>query len=249
MTSGGIASPTRPLSGWRVLVPRPCGAAAPAAAELRSVDAVPVCVPLIRIRPPADGGSALRAAAAEVHTYDWVIATSAPGADRLLAEVGDPSRLRAVAAIGPATAGRFASAGRAVDLLARRYVAEGLLEEFADILPARALLARAAQAREVLPAGLRDLGWEVDVVAAYRTERVRLSEAEKLAVLACDALLFTSPSVVQSYCEQLPPPRGLVASIGPVTSAAARERSLRVDVEAAEYTISGLITELEEHLG
>ena len=206
-----------------------------------------MCTPLIRICPPSDAGEALRTAAAKIRSYDWVIVTSVPGADRLLEVVGDPSRLRAVAAIGPATARRFTDVGKAVDLLPKRYVAEGLLEEFVGVPPARALLARSAEAREALPVGLGALGWEVDVVAAYRTERVRLSKAEKSAVLACDAVLLTSPSVVHSYCEQLPPPRGLVASIGPITSAAAHECGLPVDVEASDHTFSGLLVALEAH--
>ena len=229
------------------MLPRPCGAATLSAAEVLKVGATPVCTPLIRICPPSDAGEALRTAAAKIRSYDWVIVTSVAGADRLLEVVGDPSRLRAVAAIGPATERRFTDAGKAVDLLPKRYVAEGLLEEFVGVPSARALLARSAEAREALPVGLRALGWEVDVVAAYRTERVRLSKAERSAVLACDAVLLTSSSVVSSYCEQLPPPRGLVASIGPITSAAARERGLQVDVEASDYTISGLLAALEAH--
>ena len=231
-----------------MLVPRPEGSATFAVETLRLAGATPVCVPLIRFRPPTDGGAALYAAAARVEGYDWVIATSAQGAERLLAAVRDPARLRSVAAIGPATAARFAAAGKEVDLLPKCYLAEGLLEEFGSVDLGRALLARAAGAREVLPAGLSAAGWEVDVVEAYRTEQVRLSEAERSAVLSCDAVLFTSPSVVNSYCEQLPPPKGLVTCIGPITAVAAQKRGLRVDVEAAEYTVSGLITALRRRL-
>lgn len=238
----------QPLASWRVLVPRPEESSAFAVETLRLAGATPVCVPLIRFRPPTDGGAALAAAAARVEGYDWVIATSAQGAERLLAAVRDPTRLRSVAAIGPATAARFAAVGKEVDLLPECYLAEGLLTELGGVNPGRALLARAAEAREVLPAGLSAAGWKVDVVEAYRTEPLRLSEAERSAALSCDALLFTSPSVVNSYCEQLPPPKGLVTCIGPITASAAQRRGLRVDVEAAEYTVPGLITALHRRL-
>ena len=238
----------QPLGAWRVLVPRPEESATFAIEALRLAGAIPVSVPLIRFRPPTDGGAALDAAGAKVEGYDWVIATSAQGAERLLTAVRDPTRLRSVAAIGPATAACFAAAGKEVDLLPKCYLAEGLLEEFRGVYPGRALLARAAAAREVLPAGLSAAGWKVDVVEAYRTEQVRLSEAERSAVLSCDAMLFTSPSVVNSYCAQLPPPKGLVTCIGPITASAAQRRGLRVDVEASEYTVSGLITALRRHL-
>ncbi len=238
----------QPLAGWKVLVPRPAESAFAAAKALRAAGAEPVCVPLIRICPPDDEGAALRAATARVEEYDWVIATSAPGAKRLLRVLGDAARLRSVAAIGPATASCFAAAGRTVDLIPERFVAEGLLEALAGTLPAKALLARAAEARDVLPEGLRAAGWDVEVVAAYQVERVALGLSERAAVESCDALLFTSPSVVNSYCEQLPAPKGVVACIGPITAAAARGRGMRVDVEASDYTIPGLIGALTAYI-
>jgi uroporphyrinogen-III synthase len=113
----------------------------------------------------------------------------------------------------------------------------------------RVLLARAEQARDVLPAGLSERGYEVDVLAVYRTvtaspdpaavERVRRGEV--------DALTFTSSSTVTNLCDLLgavPAPQPLVASIGPVTSKTAMERGLRVDVEASEHTIDGLVDAL-----
>ena len=94
----------------------------------------------------------------------------------------------------------------------------------------------------MLPAGLSERGYAVDVLAVYRTvtatpdppvlERVRRGDV--------DALTFTSSSTVTNLCDLLgavPSPQPLVASIGPVTSKTALERGLRVDVEAGEHTL------------
>jgi uroporphyrinogen-III synthase len=135
-------------------------------------------------------------------------------------------------------------------------VAESLLEAFPPP-PAdgeRVLLARAEHARDVLPAGLSERGYAVDVLAVYRTvtatpdadvlDRVRRGEV--------DVLTFTSSSTVTNLCDLLgdaPEPQPIVASIGPVTSKTALERGLRVDVEASEHTIDGLVDALLSALG
>jgi uroporphyrinogen III methyltransferase/synthase len=174
--------------------------------------------------------------------------------DRGLAPAGLDARALAglrLAAIGPGTAAALAERGLRTDLLPERFVAESLLDAFPA--PAagaeRVLLARAEKARDVLPAGLSERGYAVDVLAVYRTvtatadadvlERVRRGDV--------DALTFTSSSTVTNLCDMLgdvPLPQPLVASIGPVTSKTALERGLRVDVEASEHTIQGLVDAL-----
>ena len=247
-----------PLSGRRVLVVRPVAQGAASAEILRAAGAEPVLVPLIELRPPDDGGAALEDAARRLGEYRWLICTSANGVDRLLEALGDaapPPGLR-VAAIGPATAAALAAGGMTVALVPERYVAESLLEAFPS--PAvtasgegaggsgRILLARAAVARDVLPDGLRAMGWSVDVVAAYRAEPRTLDAGERAAAATCDTVVFTSPSVVEAFCDQprpLPVP-STVAAIGPVTAAAARRRGLPVHVEAAEHTVAGIVAAL-----
>lgn len=250
-----------PLSGRRVLVVRPAAQGAASAAILRAAGAEPVLVPLIELRPPDDGGAALADAARRLGEYRWLICTSANGADRLLEALGDaapPPGLR-VAAIGPATAEALAAGGMTVSLVPEQYVAESLLEAFpAAAVTAtrgraggagRILLVRAAVARDVLPDGLRAMGWSVDVVAAYRAEPRTLDAGEHAAAATCDTVVFTSPSVVDAFCDQpepLPVPE-TVAAIGPVTAAAARRRNLTVHVEAGEHTIEGLVAALAAH--
>ena len=117
------------------------------------------------------------------------------------------------------------------------------------------LLARAAAARDVLPAGLGRKGYEVELLAVYRTEPAP-ADPDALARLRArgvDAITFTSSSTVDNFCDAvgapLPDPQPSVVSIGPVTSETARARGLCVDVEADPHTIDGLVEALVRKLG
>ena len=138
--------------------------------------------------------------------------------------------------------------GVRADLVPERFVAESLLEAFPGpgAPGARVLLARAEVARDVLPEGLAERGYDVDVLAVYRTVPAAPDPADLARVRGgeVDAITFTSSSTVTNFCDlvgALPDPQPLVVSIGPVTSATARERGLRVDVEADPHTIDGLV--------
>jgi uroporphyrinogen-III synthase len=111
------------------------------------------------------------------------------------------------------------------------------------------LLARAEQARDVLPEGLEARGYAVDVLAVYRTVRAvpTPDELERVRAGAVDAITFTSSSTVSGFCDvvgPLPDPQPRVVSIGPVTSRSAVERGLRVDFEADPHSIDGLVDAL-----
>lgn len=190
----------------------------------------------------------------------WIVLTSANGVaalfDQGLAPRGLDARALAgcrVAAIGPGTAAALAERGVRADLIPDRFVAESLLDAFP---PAgngqRVLLARAEQARDVLVDGLTTRGYTVDVLPLYRTVPAAPDPDAVARVRAgdVDAITFTSSSTVTNFCD-LVGPLGrppLVVSIGPVTSATARERGLRVDAEAAEHTIDGLVAALRDTL-
>lgn len=244
----------RPLFGRKVLVTRTRAQASQLAAELRAAGADPIEVPVIDVVDPVDGGAALRAAAGSLGRYAWVVVTSPNGAERLLAavaDVGGDARSFApasVAAIGPGTASALAAGGIVADLVPDRFVAEGLLEAFPAPGPGggRVLLARAAVARDVLPDGLRAAGWDVDVVDAYRTVPATVTDDQRALVAGADAVTFASSSTVEHFLaafgpEAVPP---VVACIGPVTAATARQRGLTVTVEAPVHTIPGLVEAL-----
>jgi uroporphyrinogen-III synthase len=207
---------------------------------------------VIRVVDASDDGAALRAAASRVHEYDWVVLTSANGAERLCRELRDARAFGTarVAAIGPGTSTALRRWGVAADLLPKRFVAESMVEAF-PWGTGRVLLARAAVARDTLPDGLRAKGWTVDVVEAYRTARPPVTEAMRVAARSADAVTFTSSSTVTNYLEAVGVDAvpAVVACIGPVTAETARRRGLRVDVEAVEHTVGGLVDALVAHLG
>ena len=246
----------RPLFGKRIIVTRARPQASGLVERLHELGAATVELPVIEIGEPADGGTALRAAAGRVADYDWVAFTSANAVGRFFAalgEVGADTRAlggRRVAAIGPGTAEALAAAGVRADLVPDRFVAESLLEAFPDG-PGRVLLPRAAIARDALPAGLTERGWTVDVVEAYRTAVGRPAPEALAAAGSAHAVTFTSSSTVTNYLAvagDVPVPP-VVACIGPITADTARAAGLSVDVVAAEHTIEGLVSALIEKFG
>ena len=169
-----------------------------------------------------------------------------------MAEQGRDARALAnatVAAIGPGTAASLAEHGVIADVVPQRFVAEALVEALADVEVEgkQVLVARAAEARDVLPEALRERGAEVDVVALYETVREQPDEDAVAAAQDADYVTFTSSSTVRNLVEALGnrfPAGARVVSIGPVTSETARELGLRVDVEAERHDVDGLLAAL-----
>ena len=188
----------RPLFGTTAVVTRAGTQAPELSGRLRAVGAGVVEVPTIRIEDPDDGGDALRGALGRVDEYDWVVVTSPNGARRLCAQLRDGRDLAGVriAAVGPGTAAVLAEHHLVADLVPPRAVSESLLESFPDPprAGARVLLARAAVARDVLPDGLRERGWQVDVVDAYRTVPAELDDHDRTLVEDADVITFASAS-------------------------------------------------------
>jgi uroporphyrinogen III methyltransferase/synthase len=238
--------PPAPLAGRRVAVTRARAQASGLAARLRGLGADVVEAPAIKI-VPLDGP------APDLGGYDLICVTSPNGVRLLfarLARAGLDARAFAsarVAAIGPGTAAALSEHGISADVVPDRFVAEGLIEALAGIEIGRVLVARAAQARDVLPDALRARGAEVDVLALYETVAEPLSEAQLAAVGGADYVTFTSSSTVRFFldaaAERLSERTRLV-SIGPVTSAALRERGVGPDVEAARHDIDGVVEAL-----
>jgi len=241
---------SRPLFGQTVIVTRPRHQASVLARKLRDAGAQALEVATIDIVDPADGGAALRDTAARVHEFDWVVVTSPNGAARFCDVLRDGRDLAGVklAAIGTGTADALAARNLVADLVPERFVAESLLEAFPlpPVGGGRVLLPRAAVARELLPDGLRSLGWTVEVVDAYRTVPAEVSDDSRQAVRGADIVTFTSASSVERFLDAhgidaVPP---VVACIGPVTADTARHLGLRVDVVAEVHTIDGLVDAL-----
>ncbi len=161
-----------------------------------------------------------------------------------------------IACIGPGTARELAAHGIVADLVPPRFVAESLLDAFPrpDAAGLHVLLARAETARDVLPDGLRAAGYDVDVVAVYRTVPAAPAAADLEAVRAgrVDAVTFTSSSTVDHFCDLVGTfdSSGVaIISIGPITSDTAVARGLRVDAEADPHDIDGLVAAVLQVLG
>jgi uroporphyrinogen III methyltransferase / synthase len=244
----------RPLHGRRVVVTRARAQASGLAATLRSLGAEVVELPAIRIEPQIDREE-VRKVAGGLGAYELICITSPNGA-RLLFEAMEAAGLDAralagvtVAAIGPGTARALAERGVLADVVPERFVAEGLLEALEDeeVAGARVLVARAAEARDVLPDALRERGAEVKVLALYETVREQPGEEDIEAAQSADYVTFTSSSTVTNLIEALGerfPKSARVVSIGPITSGTAREAGLEVAVEAERHDVDGLLAAL-----
>jgi uroporphyrinogen III methyltransferase / synthase len=230
----------RPLHGRTVAVTRARAQASALAARLRTLGAAVVEAPAIRIAP-------LDAPLPPLTQYDLVCVTSPNGAGLLLDRLRDARELAGitVAAIGPGTAQTLRERGVEPDVVPERAVAEGLVEALREVPARRALIARAAEGRDMLPDALRERGVEVDLVALYETLPERLEPATRDAAAAADDLLFASASGVRFYVAAgglLEGPR--LVSIGPATSAELRAHGAEPDVEADPHTPDGLIDAL-----
>ncbi len=236
----------RPLSGVTVAVTRAREQASGLGARLRSLGARVIEAPAIRIVP-------LDVSLPDLRAYDLICLSSPNGVELLFARMADrglDARALAgatVAAIGPGTAGALRAHGIVADVVPERFVAEGLVEALVQRPVTRALVARAAEARDVLPEALRERGAEVDVLALYETVADELSDAQLEQVRGADYVTFTSSSTVRYLVGSLGAEAALTGrliSIGPVTSQALRDHGLEADVEAARHDIEGLIEAL-----
>jgi len=236
-----------PLFGRTVVVTRAREQASELRSRLEAMGAAVIELPAITIVP-------VDFLLPDLATFSWVVFTSVNGVEaffeRGLHPRGRDARALApvkIAAIGTGTAQALAQRGVHPDLVPGRFVAEALLDEFPPGT-GRVLLARAEVARDVLPKGLAEKGYEVEVLTVYRTATAEPDPAALAQLRAgVDAITFTSSSTVTNFCDaagQLPDPQPVVVSIGPVTSATARARGLRVDAEADPHTIEGLLTAL-----
>jgi uroporphyrinogen III methyltransferase/synthase len=241
-----------PLFGQSIVVTRAREQAAALLTPLRQLGAQAIELPTIEIQPAGDYGP-LDRALAQLESYAWLIFTSANGVrcflDRLDASPFDLRAVRGrICAIGPATRDALERFHIKVDVVAEQYVAEGLLRALSgyNLAGTRILIARAAVARDVLPNELIRRGAAVDVVEAYRTVPPSdlCQRATEILGHQPTWITFTSSSTVENLiaavgAEAL---RGLrIASIGPVTTATLRRHGIADIVEAAVYTVDGLV--------
>jgi uroporphyrinogen-III synthase len=232
------------LTGRKVVVTRAAEQADDLADLLHAVGAVPVVVPLIEI--VAEPFGAARLAALAPDCFDWLVVTSPNGAQAYLAAHGAaPGR---IAAVGAATGAVLAAAGLHPTLVPAVQRAAGVVAEF----PAgdgRVLLVQAVDAEDTLATGLAEKGWQVTVVAPYRSRAVQPTAGQQLRALSADAVLFASGSAARAWVavfgDASPP---IVVAIGPRTAAAVAEAGLKVSLIAADHSLLAMVSTLERHL-
>jgi uroporphyrinogen III methyltransferase/synthase len=256
---------TKPLFGWRVLVPRTKEQAEGVSDLLRARGAVPEQVPTIAVEPPRTPQQMERAVKGLVTgRYQWIAFTSVNAVRAIrekFEEYGLDARAFAgvkVAAVGEQTAKALREFGIMPDLVpSGEQSAEGLADDwpaYDDVLDPinRVLLPRADIATEALVARLTDLGWEAEDVTAYRTVRAAPPPApvrEAIKGGGFDAVLFTSSSTVRNLIGIAGKPHAVtvIAVIGPQTAKTAAEFGLRVDVMAPTPSVTELVEALAAH--
>ncbi|MFE7393483.1 uroporphyrinogen-III synthase [Streptomyces sp. NPDC057582] len=255
---------SKPLFGWKVLVPRTKEQAASLSDQLRSYGAVPHEVPTIAVEPPRTPQQMERAVKGLVTgRYEWIAFTSVNAVKAVrekFEEYGLDARAFAgikVAAVGEQTAAALIDFGVKPDLVpSGEQSAAGLLEDWPPYDPVfdpidRVFLPRADIATETLVAGLIELGWEVDDVTAYRTVRASPPPSDTREAIkggGFDAVLFTSSSTVRNLVGIAGKPHNVtvIACIGPATAKTAEEHGLRVDVLSPEPSVHKLAEALAE---
>jgi len=254
----------RPLFGKRVLVTRSRTQASRLGALLEEAGAQPVELPTIEIGPLDDYAQFDRALA-RISDYQWIIFASANAVDAVFQRLetqGKDARSFGpanVGAIGPATAAALAARGIKAEFVPSRPVSEAVLDELSgrNWKDVSVLLPAADIGRDELEKGLAEWGAKVERLAAYKNVPVADAGQRARAAFAdgVDVVTFTSSSTVRNLVEMLGGDRAsraaldasFIACIGPVTAGAARELGLRVDLEAEEHTVDGLVDALTRH--
>ncbi|MFH1964339.1 MAG: uroporphyrinogen-III synthase [Acidobacteriota bacterium] len=251
----------KPLENRTIVITRAAAQADEFAEMLLNLGARPVSIPVIEICPldTPEIHRSLR----EVDNYSWIIFTSINGAEIFLGKLRDvmnPGDLRPrVCSIGPGTSRQIERMGFPVHMVPKIYQAEGILEEFSEIMSGMAdalsvLIPRASHAREILPETLKKMGITVKVVPVYRTAFPSGCVTELQALLSSsspDMITFTSSSTVTNFIKMAGETFDLhsykYAAIGPVTSATAAKAGLEITVNSGESTLESLTEAIAEY--
>ena len=256
---------SRALYGWRVLIPQTRDSSDEMLDLLRQHGAIPQRVPTVAVEPPRTPAQMERAVKGLVDgRYQWVVFTSTNSVRAVwekFCEFGLDARAFAgvkIACVDSATEQALRALGLRCELVsAHEGSCVGLLEDFPDFDDVldpvdRVLLPRADIATETLAEGLRERGWEIDDVTAYRTVRAAPPAApirEAIKTGGFDAVCFTSASTVRNLVgiAGKPHTRSIVACLGPKTAETAHEFGLRVDVRPEVAELDALVGALADH--
>jgi len=259
----------QPLAGRTIVITRAANQADDFAAELQQYSANVIVCPTIEICP-LENYDRLDEAIAHLYGYDWIIFTSVNGVDYFFKRLATANRAVSeldelkVCAIGEATAEHLRELHVHVDVIPEEFKAEGVfkaLESFVGGKPAlqnlNVLIPRASVARDYLPKALEEAGARVDVVPAYRTALPADIDRGRVAAMlsgSADCIAFTSSSTVKNLgllfdTQDLSGALAgvVIACIGDVTAATAREFGLQVGIQPRQFTILALARAIAEY--
>ncbi len=255
-----------PLAGRRIVITRPRDQAAGWRTQVEALGASVLELPLIQVTKDYDK-QVLVEVFAEIGQYEWLVFTSANGARFFFEEFRrgfDDIRalgLAQIAVVGEATAEVVRAQHLRVELQPQKASAEELarmLMERESLDSAKVLVITGNLNRDTLVDLLGDARAIVDRLPLYRTEETNLASdpiAGDFRQHGADAILFASPSAVQSFFDQAAAlklaaraRRPLSGSIGATTTAAMRQLGLPVDFEAAAPNLEALAAGLLQAL-
>ncbi len=253
-----------PLAGKTILVTRSAGQSHEFSDRLQQEGATVIEMPTLEIVPPASW-AALDRAIANLSDFDWLILTSANGAEyffaRLFAQIKDVAALTGIkiAVVGKKTAQSLERQGIHPDFIPPNFVADSLVAHFPESLAGKKVLFPRVETggREVLVKEFLAQGAAVVEVAAYQSQcppAIAPAVRNALQQKQVDVITFASSKTVQHFCQLIDAAGGIsldgvcIVSIGPQTSKTCQELIGRVDVEAQEYTMDGLLRSLKEFI-
>ena len=245
---------TKILFGKKILVTRARTQASKLSKALKNLGAQVVECPTIKIVAPSDNFAAIDAAIEKIRDFDWIIFTSANGVEKFFERLRiyglDARALNKIAAIGSATAEKLSSFGIIADVVPKDFIAESLADALKNFVDGKKiLLARAEEARDILPESLKNFGAEVIVAPAYKT----VSEVSaQIDFDSIDLITFTSSSTVKNFVaahgvaalKKIPS-----AAIGSITAQTLKNFGVTPAVVAKKFTIEGLVEAIKKFYG
>ncbi len=251
----------QPLFSKTIVITRDAEGNAELADKIVDKMGLAIELPVTKLKPLTDSTAFLKTLS-EIKSYDWVIFTSATGVEQVfdvLSKLNKDARVfgsAKIAAIGTATASKLAKFGIRADFVPTTFTSRILAKELietAQLRGRKVLLLRSKLASDELPDMLAKARAVVENVPVYTQEK-NLCDlknlSEMLAEKRIDWITFASPFAVTCFFEQIPAgfvksSSAKVASVGPVTSKRLGEFGVKIDVEASEHTIDGMLAAME----
>jgi uroporphyrinogen-III synthase len=252
-------SPSLPLHGKSVLIPRGKSHAKSFAELVKDYGGIPIEIPLIAFRPVSETEE-IREKIKNLVSYDWIIFTSNVAVDTFFSFLGNEKIVSKIAVIGEKTEQTLNEKGYQVDFRPAEFVAEGFVKDFLPYVEKglKILLPKGNLARDHIAASLREKGALVEEVIIYETyfpETSRTLLADLVQNGKVDILTFTSPSTVSHFMKIVHENHGfenikdcIVACIGPVTAERAASLGLKVDIVPQIYTIEEMVKSIVEYI-